>query len=97
MSVLKKMSQTFDLIKNFDDEKSIVTIESDKHIVIEAYKSIRFFTDAEIEIEFEDFAVNIKGKNLVINEFNPGIIKMSGVLTEVEYIRECNRGKSIEV
>ena len=88
MSVLQKMSQTLESIKNFDDEKSVITMKSDSRIVIETYKSIRLFSDTEIEIEFDDFVANIKGKDLVINEFNPGTIKLSGLLISVEYTRE---------
>ena len=88
MSVLQKISQTIDSIKNFDDEKAIITLKSDNRIVIETYKSIRLFSDTEIEIEFDDFVANIKGINLVINEFGPGVIKLSGRVNAVEYTRD---------
>ena len=88
MSVLQKMSQTLESIKNFDDEKSVITMKSDSRIVIETYKSIRLFSDTEIEIEFDDFVAIIKGTGLVINEFNPGTIKLSGLVSSVEYTRE---------
>lgn len=87
MSVFEKISEGFETINNFDDERPIITLESDRRIIIENYDAIRLFTDTEVEITFEKFAISIKGISLIINEFNPGIIKISGTVTSIEYSR----------
>ena len=48
MSVFDKLSKTLDEIKSFDEEKPIVTIESDSYVIIENYQTIRLFTDTQI-------------------------------------------------
>jgi len=87
MSVFDKISEKFEAISDFDDEKPLITLESDNRIVIENYYAIRLFTDAEVEIAFDKFVVNIKGVSLIINEFNPGMIKISGTVTSIDYSR----------
>lgn len=85
MSVFDKISKTVDEIKKFDEEKPLVTIESDNHVLIENYQTIRLFTDTQIEIYFEKFVLGIIGLGLVINEFTPTMIKISGKISSVTY------------
>ena len=87
MSVFKKISEKLETLNNFEDEMPIITLKDDNSIMIENYNAIRLFTDTEVELEFDDFVVNIKGNSLVINGFDPGIMKMTGKVTSLEYIR----------
>lgn len=85
MSVFDKLSKTVDEIKSFDEEKPIVTIESDNHVIIENYQTIRLFTDTQIEIYFDKFVLGIIGSGLVINKFSPTMIKISGRVSSITY------------
>lgn len=86
MSVFDKISKAVDGIKNFDEEKPVMTVESDNVIVIENYKTIRLFTDSEIGIDFDEFIMSITGEKLVINKFTPNVIKISGRICTIGYI-----------
>ena len=85
MSVFDKLSKTLDEIKSFDEEKPIVTIESDSYVIIENYQTIRLFTDTQIEIYFDKFVLGIIGTGLVIKKFSPAMIKISGRVSSITY------------
>lgn len=85
MSVFDKLSKTVDEIKSFDEEKPIVTIESDSYVIIENYQTIRLFTDTQIEIYFDKFVLGIIGTGLVIKKFSPAMIKISGRVSSITY------------
>ena len=85
MSVFDKLSKTVDEIKSFDEEKPIVTIESDSYVIIENYQTIRLFTDTQIEIYFDKFVLGIVGTGLVIKKFSPAMIKITGRVSSITY------------
>ena len=85
MSVFDKLSKTVDEIKSFDEEKPIVTIESDSYVIIENYQTIRLFTDTQIEIYFDKFVLGIIGNGLVIKKFSPAMIKITGKVSSITY------------
>ena len=85
MSVFDKLSKTVDEIKSFDEEKPIVTIESDSYVIIENYQTIRLFTDTQIEIYFDKFVLGIIGTGLVIKKFSPAMIKITGKVSSITY------------
>ena len=86
MSVFDKITETIDGIKRFDEEKPAITVESDNHIVIENYNTIRLFTDTQIEVDFDEFVLSIAGMGLVINNFTPTMIKITGKISSIGYI-----------
>lgn len=86
MSVFDKIPQAVESIKNFDEEKPTMSVESNNHIVIENYRTIRLFTDTEIGIDFDEFVMTITGTDLVINKFTPSMIKISGRISAINYI-----------
>ena len=85
MSVFDKLSKTVDEIKSLDEEKPIVTIESDSYVIIENYQTIRLFTDTQIEIYFDKFVLGIIGTGLVIKKFSPAMIKITGKVSSITY------------
>lgn len=86
MSVFGKIPEVVDTIKNFDEEKPSLTIESDNRLLIENYKTIRLFTDTDIEVNFDDFVLTVEGSGLVINSFTPMVIKISGKISRISYL-----------
>lgn len=85
MSVFGKIPETVEDIKNFDAQIPVVTVECNNRVTVENYKTLRLFTTEEINIDFENFAIEIIGDGLMINEFSVFEVNISGKINKIIY------------
>lgn len=62
-----------------------IIIDNDA-LFIENYKSIEYFDDNIIKINCKKFLIIINGKKIQIDFFNSLSLKISGIISNIEYI-----------
>lgn len=88
MSVLNKIKEITENAENLAKEKSVVTITSDSHMLIENYISLKLFTDDKLLVEMDDFDLYVSGAGLVIDFFSPSRLMLRGEIRSIAYLSE---------
>ena len=88
MSVLNKIKEITEDIRNLGTEELQVTIVSDSVVIVENYKSIKFFTDEKLLLETKDFFIYICGVTLAVKFFSPSRIILEGNIKSISYLED---------
>jgi sporulation protein YqfC len=88
MSVFNKIKELTEDIENLGKDKAVVTITSDRAMLIENYNSIKLFTEDKLLLDFDGFDIYVCGEKLVIEFFSPSRIVVTGIIGSVTYMQD---------
>ena len=88
MSVLNKIKELTEDIRRLSAEELQVTIVSNSVVVVENYKSVKFFTEEKLLLETKNFFIYICGSILSVKYFSPSRIIVEGTIKSISYLED---------
>ncbi len=88
MSVLNKIREVTEDIERLSREKLTITVTSDCAMIVENYKSVKFFTDEKLLLEAKDLYIYICGSKLEMKFFSSSRIVVTGNIKSISYLED---------
>lgn len=86
----EKMLSAMDLPKDVVEHASILTVLGRNELSVENYRGILEYTDALIRVQTRGGQIRIKGKHLQILYYTNDEMKVTGVLSSLEFTEGRN-------